>query len=104
MLILVEYCLCLYLCHTLGLVLKFCVNKQYASFHSGCVFCRDTCRLIIRKAQYAPVNTGAGQKAELCKSFMLSDKPLLLEASLDKEVQSNANYAVVMGRCNCVVL
>ncbi|TTW73461.1 EH domain-binding protein 1-like protein 1 [Bagarius yarrelli] len=45
----------------------------------------DTCRLIIRKSQFAPLNTGAGQKAELCKSFMLSDKPLLLEASLDKD-------------------
>ncbi|XP_046716776.1 arrestin 3a, retinal (X-arrestin) [Silurus meridionalis] len=47
---------------------------------------KDTCRLIIRKSQFAPVNTGTGQKAELCKSFMLSDKPLLLEASLEKDV------------------
>lgn len=47
---------------------------------------RDTCRLIIRKIQFAPDNTGSGQKAELCKSFMMSDKPVLLEASLGKEV------------------
>ncbi|MCJ8742144.1 hypothetical protein PDJAM_G00078640 [Pangasius djambal] len=26
---------------------------------------KDTCRLIIRKSQYAPVNTGTGQRAEL---------------------------------------
>ncbi len=47
---------------------------------------RDTCRLVIRKIQFAPDNTGSGQKAELCKSFMMSDKPVFLEASLDKEV------------------
>ncbi len=47
---------------------------------------RDTCRLIIRKIQFAPDNTGSGQKAELCKSFMMSDKPVFLEASLEKEV------------------
>ncbi|TRY99286.1 hypothetical protein DNTS_022834, partial [Danionella cerebrum] len=47
---------------------------------------KDTCRLVIRKIQFAPNNTGSGQKAELCKSFMMSDKPVLLEASLDKEI------------------
>ncbi|XP_056323497.1 arrestin 3a, retinal (X-arrestin) [Danio aesculapii] len=47
---------------------------------------KDTCRLVIRKIQFAPDNTGSGQKAELCKSFMMSDKPVLLEASLDKEI------------------
>uniref|UniRef100_A0A9J7Z6X8 Arrestin-C n=1 Tax=Cyprinus carpio carpio TaxID=630221 RepID=A0A9J7Z6X8_CYPCA len=46
---------------------------------------KDTCRLVIRKIQFAPDNTGSGQKAELCKSFMMSDKPVFLEASLDKE-------------------
>uniref|UniRef100_A0A8C2EUX3 Arrestin-C n=1 Tax=Cyprinus carpio TaxID=7962 RepID=A0A8C2EUX3_CYPCA len=47
---------------------------------------KDTCRLVIRKIQFAPDNTGSGQKAELCKSFMMSDKPVFLEASLDKEI------------------
>ncbi|XP_060765554.1 arrestin 3a, retinal (X-arrestin) [Neoarius graeffei] len=47
---------------------------------------KDTCRLIIRKSQFAPLNTGAGQRAELCKSFMLSDKSLLLEASVEKDI------------------
>ncbi|KAG1928428.1 arrestin 3a, retinal (X-arrestin) [Pimephales promelas] len=47
---------------------------------------KDTCRLIIRKIQFAPDNTGSGHKAEICKSFMMSDKPVHLEASLDKEI------------------
>ncbi|XDV54242.1 hypothetical protein PO909_022580, partial [Leuciscus waleckii] len=47
---------------------------------------KDTCRLIIRKIQFAPDNTGSGQKAEICKSFMMSDKPVHLEASLTKDI------------------
>ncbi|KAG7217087.1 hypothetical protein INR49_027627 [Caranx melampygus] len=37
---------------------------------------KDTARLIIRKIQYAPSEVGAGPKADICKSFMMSDKPL----------------------------
>ncbi|XP_036451388.1 arrestin 3a, retinal (X-arrestin) [Colossoma macropomum] len=47
---------------------------------------KDTARLVIRKIQFAPDNTGSGQKAEICKSFMMSDKPVLLEATLDKDI------------------
>ncbi|KAE8287316.1 Arrestin-C Cone arrestin [Larimichthys crocea] len=47
---------------------------------------KDTARLIIRKIQYAPSQVGAGPKAELCKSFMMSDKPVHVEASLDKDL------------------
>ncbi|XP_051973618.1 arrestin-C-like [Xyrauchen texanus] len=47
---------------------------------------KDTCRLVIRKIQFAPDNTGSGQKAELCKSFMMSDKPVYLEAFLEKDI------------------
>lgn len=55
---------------------------------SSCMFCRrDTARLIIRKIQYAPTQVGAGPKAEICKNFMMSDKPVHVEASLDKDVQ-----------------
>uniref|UniRef100_A0A3B4B4D6 Arrestin-C n=1 Tax=Periophthalmus magnuspinnatus TaxID=409849 RepID=A0A3B4B4D6_9GOBI len=42
---------------------------------------KDTARLIIRKIQYAPSQIGAGPKADICKSFMMSDKPVHLEAS-----------------------
>lgn len=48
---------------------------------------RDTARLIIRKIQYAPSQVGAGPKAEICKSFIMSDKPVHLEASMEKDVR-----------------
>uniref|UniRef100_A0A8C9X6Q7 Arrestin-C n=1 Tax=Sander lucioperca TaxID=283035 RepID=A0A8C9X6Q7_SANLU len=47
---------------------------------------KDTARLIIRKIQYAPSEVGAGPKADICKSFMMSDKPVHLEASLQKDL------------------
>ncbi|XP_071762304.1 arrestin 3a, retinal (X-arrestin) [Centroberyx gerrardi] len=47
---------------------------------------KDTARLIIRKVQYAPNQVGAGPKANICKSFMMSDKPVHLEASLEKDL------------------
>jgi len=47
---------------------------------------KDTARLIIRKIQYAPSVVGAGPKADICKSFMMSDKPVHLEASLEKDL------------------
>uniref|UniRef100_A0A3B3UMS4 Arrestin-C n=1 Tax=Poecilia latipinna TaxID=48699 RepID=A0A3B3UMS4_9TELE len=47
---------------------------------------KDTARLVIRKIQYAPSQVGAGPKADICKSFMMSDKPVHLEASLDKDL------------------
>ncbi|XP_029956265.1 arrestin 3a, retinal (X-arrestin) [Salarias fasciatus] len=47
---------------------------------------KDTARLVIRKIQFAPTQVGAGPKAELCKSFMMSDKPVHLEASMEKDL------------------
>nr|XP_020455457.1 arrestin-C-like [Monopterus albus]XP_020455458.1 arrestin-C-like [Monopterus albus] len=47
---------------------------------------KDTARLVIRKIQYAPFQVGAGPKAEICKSFMMSDKPVHLEASMEKDL------------------
>ncbi|XP_030648086.1 arrestin 3a, retinal (X-arrestin) [Chanos chanos] len=47
---------------------------------------KDTCRLVIRKIQFAPSQQGAGAKADICKNFMMSDKPVHMEASLDKEI------------------
>uniref|UniRef100_A0A3Q3DAK4 Arrestin-C n=1 Tax=Hippocampus comes TaxID=109280 RepID=A0A3Q3DAK4_HIPCM len=47
---------------------------------------KDTARLIIRKIQYAPSQVGAGPKAEICKSFMMSDKPVHLEVSMEKDL------------------
>lgn len=48
---------------------------------------RDTCRLIIRKIQYAPEKQAAGPKAIISKQFITADKPIYLETSMDKEVQ-----------------
>lgn len=47
---------------------------------------RNTCRLIIRKIQFAPANNKAGPKAEISKQFMMTDKPVNVEISLEKEV------------------
>ncbi|XP_073493979.1 arrestin-C [Phyllobates terribilis] len=47
---------------------------------------RNLVRLIIRKIQYASDARGKGSQAEITRQFMLSDKPLQLEASLDKEM------------------
>ncbi|KAM6907211.1 arrestin 3a, retinal (X-arrestin) [Xenentodon cancila] len=47
---------------------------------------KDTARLVIRKIQYAPSQVGEGPKADICKSFMMSDKPVHLEASMEKDL------------------
>lgn len=45
-------------------------------------------RLVIRKVQYAPEKPGPQPTAETTRQFLMSDKPLHLEASLDKEVRA----------------
>ncbi|KAM9332831.1 arrestin 3a, retinal (X-arrestin) [Pholidichthys leucotaenia] len=47
---------------------------------------KDTARLVIRKIQYAPSQVGPGPKADICKSFIMSDKPVHLEASMEKDL------------------
>ncbi|KAM3912327.1 arrestin-C [Leptodactylus fuscus] len=47
---------------------------------------KNTARLIIRKVQYAQEAKGPAPSAEITRQFMMSDKPLHLEASLDKEM------------------
>lgn len=47
---------------------------------------RNSVRLVIRKVQYAPERPGPQPTAETTRQFLMSDKPLHLEASLDKEV------------------
>lgn len=42
---------------------------------------------MIRKIQFAPANNKAGPKADITKQFMMTDKPVHLEASLEKEVR-----------------
>lgn len=50
-------------------------------------------RLVIRKVQYAPEKPGPQPTAETTRQFLMSDKPLHLEASLDKEVRAPAQPA-----------
>lgn len=74
------------LCYvTRNLLPLFCFCKQdyilnTLSWH------RNSVRLIIRKVQYAPEKPGPQPMAETTRQFLMSDKPLHLEASLDKEV------------------
>lgn len=46
---------------------------------------RSTVRLLLRKVQYAPEKAGAALSVETTRDFVMSNKPLHLEASLDKE-------------------
>ncbi|KAG9478020.1 hypothetical protein GDO78_013156 [Eleutherodactylus coqui] len=59
----------------------FCAENPEEKVHR-----KNTARLIIRKVQFAPEVTGPAPSAEITRQFMMSDKPLHLEASLDKEV------------------
>ncbi|NXL81385.1 ARRC protein, partial [Leptocoma aspasia] len=59
----------------------FCAENLEEKIHK-----RNSVRLIIRKVQFAPPQTGPAPRAETTRQFMMSDKPLHLEASLDREV------------------
>lgn len=43
-------------------------------------------KLMLRKVQYAPEGEGAAPSVETTRDFVMSDKPLHVKASLDKEV------------------
>lgn len=42
---------------------------------------------MIRKIQFAPAGNKEGPKADITKQFMMNDKPVQLEASIEKEVR-----------------
>ena len=73
----------------------FCCKKDInlRVFHVFYMFCcsvdRSTVALMIRKVQYAPDSEVAAQSVEISKEFAMSDKPLHVKASLDKEVASH---------------
>ncbi|XP_019897804.1 S-antigen; retina and pineal gland (arrestin) a isoform X1 [Esox lucius] len=46
---------------------------------------RSSVRLMIRKVQYAPEKSGVPPCVEISRDFVMSEQPLHLEASLDKE-------------------
>lgn len=47
---------------------------------------RSAVRLMIRKVQYAPESQGPAPSVETTREFVMSEKPLHVKASLDKEV------------------
>lgn len=53
---------------------------------SSSLFDRSTVKLMLRKVQYAPESHGAAPSVETTRDFVMSDKPLHVKASLDKEV------------------
>lgn len=55
---------------------------------------------MIRKIQFAPVTNKPGPKADITKQFMMSDKPIHLEASLEKEVGNKQGYAQPISSLN----
>uniref|UniRef100_A0A3P8WDH7 Beta-arrestin-1 n=1 Tax=Cynoglossus semilaevis TaxID=244447 RepID=A0A3P8WDH7_CYNSE len=62
-------------------VKAFCAENVDEKIHK-----RNSVRLVIRKVQYAPEKPGPQPTAETTRQFLMSDKPLHLEASLDKEI------------------
>lgn len=52
-----------------------------------CLSNRSTVKLMIRKVQYAPDMQGAPPSVETTKDFVMSDKPLHVKVTLDKEVK-----------------
>uniref|UniRef100_A0A3Q3EVL2 Arrestin-C n=1 Tax=Labrus bergylta TaxID=56723 RepID=A0A3Q3EVL2_9LABR len=61
---------------------------------------KDTCRLMVRKIQFAPASNKAGPKADISKQFMMTDKPIHLEASLEKEIYYHGDPITVTVKVN----
>lgn len=59
----------------------FCAKSMEEKNHK-----RNSVRLVIRKVQYAPEKPGPQPMVETTRSFLMSDRSLHLEASLDKEL------------------
>ncbi|XP_051780115.1 arrestin red cell isoform X1 [Erpetoichthys calabaricus] len=59
----------------------FCAKAVDEKIHK-----RNSVRLVIRKVQYAPEKPGPQPMVETTRSFLMSDRSLHLEASLDKEL------------------
>ncbi|KAL2078864.1 hypothetical protein ACEWY4_024608 [Coilia grayii] len=62
-------------------VRAFCAKSVDEKIHK-----RNSVRLVIRKVQYAPEKPGPQPMVETTRSFLMSDRSLHLEASLDKEI------------------
>lgn len=60
---------------------SFCSKTMEEKIHK-----RNSVRLVIRKVQYAPETPGPQPMAETTRNFLMSDRSLHLEASLDREL------------------
>uniref|UniRef100_A0A3Q3WBY4 S-arrestin n=1 Tax=Mola mola TaxID=94237 RepID=A0A3Q3WBY4_MOLML len=58
----------------------FSAESQDAKLH------KSTVKLMLRKVQYAPEGEGVAPSVETTRDFVMSDKPLHVKASLDKEI------------------
>lgn len=52
--------------------------------------CRSSVKLMIRKVQFAPDTDTAAPSVETTRDFVMSEKPLHVKTSLDKEVRGHA--------------
>uniref|UniRef100_A0A3B3ZFX8 Arrestin C-terminal-like domain-containing protein n=1 Tax=Periophthalmus magnuspinnatus TaxID=409849 RepID=A0A3B3ZFX8_9GOBI len=59
----------------------FCAKTEDEKIHQ-----RNSVHLLIRKVQYAPETPGPQPMVETSRNFLMSDRSLHLEASLDKEL------------------
>ncbi|CAG02160.1 unnamed protein product, partial [Tetraodon nigroviridis] len=73
--------LCVQACGVDFEVKAFCAENPEEKIHK-----RNSVRLVIRKVQYAPEKPGPQPTAETSRQFLMSDKLLHLEASLDKQI------------------
>lgn len=53
---------------------------------------------MIRKVQYAPEKSGPAPSVSVTRDFLMSDKPLHVEASLEKQVGHLKNAYTFMDR------
>uniref|UniRef100_A0A8C1XQR7 Arrestin red cell n=1 Tax=Cyprinus carpio TaxID=7962 RepID=A0A8C1XQR7_CYPCA len=71
-------------------VRAFCAKTVDEKTHK-----RNSVRLVIRKVQYAPEKPGPQPMVETTRSFLMSDRSLHLEASLDKEDDEDCSLSVL---------
>uniref|UniRef100_A0A8B9LTL2 Arrestin-C n=1 Tax=Astyanax mexicanus TaxID=7994 RepID=A0A8B9LTL2_ASTMX len=61
---------------------------------------KDTCRLVIRKIQFAPDKLESGPKANILKQFIMTDRPIQLDTSIEKEVYYHGDPIPVKVKIN----
>ncbi|XP_073709799.1 S-arrestin a isoform X1 [Misgurnus anguillicaudatus] len=73
----------------------FCAESQDAKVRK-----RSTVRLMIRKVQYAPEQPGPAPCVKTTRDFLMSDKPLHMEASLEKQTYYHGEPINVLVKIN----